>query len=232
MLTYTTPLYKELIKEPHILIAGATGSGKSVCLNGIINEILVNRAGLLYLVDPKRVELSPWKKSKYCAGYADSLQDIARLIRGACREMDKRYKIMERRNLRKWDGSHIYLCIDEYIDIAPQVEKNKELRAIKARIDSDLIRLISLARAAGIHILLCTQAPYSFIISPILRANLQTRICLHTQSAAQSRVIMDRNGCESLPAYGQGYIMRPAGIELYNIPMLSDNALAAAALIR
>lgn len=210
-------LYKTLTDYPHLLIAGATGSGKSVILNGIIHQCLLcapttnaKNGKEMFLCDPKRVELSPYKSLPHVAGYASEGNDIATLLNTAIDEMNIRYKYMEQKNIRQWEWGHVYIIIDEWADLMVTNKKN---------VLPPLQRLTQLGRAAGFHVILATQCPLAKIIPTEVKVNFNHIIGLHTISAQQSRNIIGIKGCEQLPMYGYGMLQTPESVTKIQVPM-------------
>ncbi len=221
--TYYT-LFKKAINEPHLLIAGATGSGKSVLINGIISTILYcfpmdcEGGAQLILIDPKRVELAAYAKLPHTLAHAAGFNPSAWLsaLNQAVSIMDARYDDMERRHLKTYEKGDLYVIIDEWAN----VYKNGGKEAYKA-----VLRLTSEGRAAKVHLIMATQIPKANIIPTEIRENFSARFCLRTANAIQSRVIMDENGCEDLPRYGQGFYLTPEGTTLYNIPYVKQEEI-------
>lgn len=119
-------LYIDMLKQGHLLIGGTTGSGKSVAENGLIYT-LINRppqAAKLILIDPKKVELYPYRNTKNCIRYADNNPDIIKALQDAISIMDNRYLKMRKRNLKTYDGGDLWVVIDEYADLITTA-KNK-----------------------------------------------------------------------------------------------------------
>lgn len=216
--TYITPggqyfdLYADMLQQTHILIAGATGSGKSVVINGIIHTALMSSPNSyeFILIDLKRVELAAYKKLPHTITYADNIADAVSALSSALQIIELRYRDMQRSGSKKYNGSCVYVVIDELADLMT-VDKKHVLPLLQ--------RIAQIGRAANVKIIAATQCPLISVIPTAVKVNFDTVIGLHTRSAQDSRNILGCNGCESLPRYGQGYYMTPAGIELYYIPM-------------
>ena len=209
-------LYVSMLDQPHLLIAGATGSGKSVAINGIISTALYSAPAekSLVLIDPKRVELAKYRRTPHCIRYASEPAAIIQALADTVETMEKRYARMQRQGLRDWQGGHIYVVIDELAD----------LMLTQRKAAAPLIqRLCQLGRAAKIHVIAATQCPIRDVIPTPIKANLDARLGLRTRSAQDSRNILGVTGCETLPRYGQGYYMTPEGMQLYNVPMVADS---------
>lgn len=223
---WTTPggeysrLYADMLSQHHVLIAGATGSGKSVVINGIIQAALMNapcKVGFI-LIDPKRVELAQYADLPHTITHAKGFDPVSwlRALTQAVNIMDARYKEMERKREKLYNGSDIYVIIDEWAN----VYKNGGKDCYKA-----VMRLTSEGRAARVHVILATQVPKANIIPTEIRENFTARLCLRCNSKAESRVLMDISGCENLPQYGFGYYITPTGKDLYKLPMIPENEL-------
>ena len=219
-------LFTDVLKQPHTLIAGCQGSGKSVVINGLISTLLYRlpvdrqRGAQLILIDPKRVELAAYKDMPHTLAHAAGFNPDAWLsaLQRAVSIMDSRYAYMEKHGLKKYDRGDLYVVIDEWAN----VYKNGGKDAYKA-----VLRLTSEGRAARVHLIMATQVPKATIIPTEIRENFDARICLRTANAVQSRVIMEESGCEDLPRYGNGYYVNPEGTTLYRIPYVTDDQIQA-----
>lgn len=213
------PLFRDMLRQPHLLVAGATGSGKSVVVNGIIHEILVNdfpNETQLVLIDPKRVELNLYRNCPHTILYASEPSDMVEALRKVLKLIDERYTQMAAQGLRKWPGGHVYVIIDEYADLV----------LLQKQVVQPLVqRIAQIARAASVHLILCTQCPLASVITTPIRCNLDSRVGLRTRSAGDSRNILGTTGCELLPRYGQAYYMTPDGTEKVVIPYVKDDEL-------
>ena len=205
-------LFADMLEQTHILIAGATGSGKSVVINGLIHTALLQSPAKyeFIMIDLKRVELCAYKDLPHTAFYADSISSAIQGLQMALNEIDRRYRDMQIRGLKKYDGSCVYVVIDELADLMT-VDKKHVLPMLQ--------RIAQIGRAANVKIIAATQCPLASVIPTQVKVNFDTVIGLHTRSAQDSRNILGVTGCESLPRYGQGYYLTPAGLELYYMPM-------------
>lgn len=218
---YTTPagehsaLYADMLQQPHMLIAGATGSGKSVVLNGIINAALYDSPATVrfILVDVKRVELCEYRRLPHVLEYADSVPAAVAALQRALAITEARFAEMQRRRLRMFDGAHVYVIIDELADL---------MTTAKRLVTPLIQRLCQIGRAARVHVFAATQCPLSAVIPTPIKVNFDSRLGLRTRSAQDSRNILGVAGCERLPRYGQGFYMTPEGMELYALPMVPD----------
>ena len=221
---YKTPggnvykLFDDMASQPHLLVAGATGSGKSVVVNGIIYNLLHKsfKAAQMVLIDPKRVELVQWQHVPHCIEYASEPSDMIAALENALDITEDRYQEMQRAGLKKYDGGHVYVIIDELADL--MTTNKKEVLPL-------LQRLCQIGRAANVHVIACTQCPLREVIPTAVKVNFDSRVALRTRSAQDSRNILGFSGCEVLPRYGQGYFMCPEGCSLWNIPMYSKAQL-------
>lgn len=213
------PLYRDMLVQPHLLIAGATGSGKSVVINGIIHELLVDKfpnEAQLILIDPKRVELNMYRRCPHCLIYASEPADMADALRKALRLIDERYTELAAQGKRKWTQGHVYIIIDELADL---------MLTQKQTVQPLLQRIAQVGRAAAVHLIAATQCPLAQVIPTPIKCNFDSRVGLRTRSAGDARNIMGQPGCELLPRYGQGYYMTPEGLEKINIPYIDDDEL-------
>lgn len=196
------PVIHDLAEAPHLLVAGTTGSGKSVCLHALLLSILATRSpqrAQLVLIDPKRVEFAPYQgiSALYAPVITEGIE-AARCLKGLVREMESREKLLASRSAREWS---------ELDDSAPPrlivvVEELAELLAQVPEAEDSLVRLAQKARAAGIHLVLATQRPDAATFSGLLRANIPSRIALTVQKGADSRIILDEMGAEKLLGKG------------------------------
>lgn len=210
----------DMLKQPHLLIAGSTGSGKSVLINTLIYTALYNAPHRVQfiLIDPKRVELIDYKELPHTSIYASEPPGIAAALVGAVELMEDRYRAMQRQRIKKSTESELYIFIDEFADLMT-TQKRQTMPLI--------IRLAQLGRAANIHLILATQRPTKDIVNGQIKVNMDSRIGLRCPTAQDSRNIINIKGCESLPRYGFGYYLTPNGCELINIPMTPPEELAA-----
>ena len=226
--TWNTPeitysrLYADMLNQIHILIAGSTGSGKSTVVNGMIHAALKDspaKVGLI-LIDPKGCELGEYANLPHVLDYANRPQDIPRALRGAVDLMHCRLADMKRRRLREYDGSDVYVIIDELMPIMTRPD-------IKRECYSPLLDLLALARAAHVHVVACTQSPVAAVIPTPLKCNFDARLALRTVSAQDSRNIIGAKGCECLPNpviehRAEGYYRRGPEITRYMLPRVDD----------
>lgn len=224
---YLTPsgsafdLYLDALKQPHLLIAGTTGSGKSVLVNALIYTALYKAPGdvSFIFIDPKRVELSEFRELPHCLRYSSEPDTMPEALRYAMRLTEYRYTVMQTERVKKWQGGDVYVIIDELADLMT-TNKKEVLPLVQ--------RLAQIGRAARVHVIACTQTPIAKVIPTEIKVNFDARFGLRTRSKQDSRNILDAPGLELLPAYGQGVYMRPPALRtLYNIPMIPPDHVTA-----
>lgn len=201
----------DVAKMPHILIAGSTGSGKSVCLNTIIASLLFNNLPTdlqLVMIDPKKVELSVYDGLPHLA--VPVIKDFAGAVRhlqGLCNFMDRRYELMAQRHARnaaECGFPSIVVVIDELADL---------MLTSRYEVEDSIIRLAQLGRAAGIHLIIATQRPTVNVITGLIKSNIPCRIALQTASMRDSMNILDHKGAEQLTGKGDALLKLPDRVE-------------------
>ncbi len=212
-----SPVICNLARMPHLLIAGATGSGKSVCINTIIGSLLYRTTPdqvRLILVDPKVVELQCYNGIPHLlAPVVSDPHKAAGALQWAVDEMMRRYTIFQEAGVRNLDGYNkllgeeekhiprIVIIIDELADL---------MMTCKREVEEYICRLAQLARAAGIHLIVATQRPSVDVITGLIKANIPSRIAFKVSSFIDSRTILDKNGAEQLLGYGD-MLYQPMG---------------------
>lgn len=211
------PIFWDLRDMPHLLIAGATGSGKSVCINALL-------AGLLYradptqlrvaLIDPKRVELSLYAGTPHlCAPVISEVRTVVRFLKWLCREMDVRYELFSElscRNIEEYNDAveegeklpYIVVVIDELADL---------MMTAPSDVETYICRLAQMARAVGIHLIVATQRPSVDVITGLIKANFPSRLAFAVSSQVDSRTILDGPGAEKLLGNGD-MLFAPMGV--------------------
>lgn len=206
----------DLEKLPHVLIAGTTGSGKSVCMNALIVSLLYKSAPdelRFIMIDPKRVELAPYAGIPHLKRpvVTDAAQAVSALS-GAVVEMETRYRAFEGRGAKeladynrgaKSPFPRLVIVIDELADLMMASGKD---------VEASVVRLAQMGRAAGIHLVIATQRPSADVITGLMKANIPSRIAFAVASALESRIILDANGAEKLTGGGD-MIYAPLGGE-------------------
>ena len=210
-------MYEYLMNAPHILIGGTTGSGKSVLLNGIICELMESSTASktrLYLIDPKRVELYPYSKTEYCAGYTEEADEVPALLDTLIDTINERFVEMRNDGLKEYGGTRIYLVIDELADLMIS-DCAKEIR-------TKLQKILQIGRAAGVHIIAATQAPNREIIPASLVLNFTDRIALRCLSSIESRQLINLAGAEKITGFGTALYLSSKGLDTIEIPYVSS----------
>lgn len=197
----------DLAKAPHLLIAGSTGSGKSVCINSIITSIIYHSRPdevKLMLIDPKVVELSVYNGIPHLrTEVVTDMKKAQGTLNWAAREMEARYQLFAGAKVRNIEGynkmypdkkmPYILLIVDEFADLMNVAAKEVEVL---------IQRLTQKARAAGIHLILATQRPSADVITGVIKSNIPSRIAFMVESGLNSRIILDEGGAESLLGKG------------------------------
>lgn len=198
MARYYTPsgsrfaLYRQMLDQPHLLIAGATGAGKSVLINSLITSAIYDSPAKvqLILLDPKTTELWQWARLPHSISYSYEPSDMIKSLRSAVETMENRLRHLHSIGERVWPGSQIYVVIDELADL---------LTTNKADVVPLLQRICQLGRAAGIHCIAATQCLLASVLPTQIRVNFSAVVCLRTATKQQSRFIIDRTGAELFP---------------------------------
>ncbi len=234
---YGEPVFADMTKMPHLLIAGTTGSGKSVLVHGIIHSLIYKNSPYdlkFIMVDPKKVELSLYNNLPHL--YTPVIKDPKKAVQTLnwlVQEMDRRYAILEecgKQNIgayhayamekyKKAEGRevkdklpermpYIVLVIDELADFMMKYPKEME---------SGIVKLAQMSRAIGIHLILATQRPSTNIITGVIKGNIPSRIALRVASQVDSRVILDQGGAEKLLGYGDLLFVNADGSDIKRI---------------
>ena len=170
-------------------------------------------AARFILIDVKRVELSEYKHLPHVIQYADNVPGAIAALKTALSIVEARFTDMQRRRQRLYNGSDVYIMIDELADL---------MTTSKRDVMPLLQRLCQIGRAARVHVIAATQCPISAVIPTPIKVNFDSRVALRTRSKQDSRNILGLTGCETLPRYGYGYYMTPENTTLYQIPMIAD----------
>jgi DNA segregation ATPase FtsK/SpoIIIE-like protein len=199
------PYYFDITKAPHMLIAGATGSGKSVFLNSVISQLAQIENLDLHLFDPKLVELSRFAKEKNTVQYYSAVEDIYLALEGLVEEMNERYITLSKagaRNIQEAGGMRYkVVVIDEFGDLTVGNKSEGKLNFSK-EISKNILLLAQKARACGIHLIIATQRPSVDIITGSIKANFPTKVAFRTAKEIDSRVLLDAPGAEKLLGKG------------------------------
>ena len=213
---------KNLAGMPHLLIGGSTGSGKSVAINTMIMSILMRATPAevrMILIDPKRVELSMFNGLPHLkVPVVTTPKEAAAALSWAVNEMDRRLKLLEKaraRNIGEYNQSFIDGKLDEGAEEMPYlvivIDELADLMMVAAKeVESSIVRIAQLARAAGIHLIVATQRPDASVVTPLIKANITNRIAFRTATAIDSRVVLDQSGAEQLTGLGDMLFSIPA----------------------
>lgn len=241
------PFMADLARMPHMLVAGATGAGKSVCLNSILVSLLFRMPPAkmrLLLVDPKRIELAVYADLPHLVHpVVTEMDDAKNALEWAVQDMKNRYKTFERMGVRNIVAYHqklksfggnpppgledmtplpyMVIVIDELADLMMTAAKE---------VETSIVRLAQLARAAGIHMILATQRPSVDVVTGLIKANFPCRISFQVTSKHDSRTILDQVGAEHLLGRGD-MLFKPSGGRLLRLhgPFLTDEEVQAVA---
>lgn len=208
------PLVTDISKMPHVLIAGTTGSGKSVLINSFISSLLFRASPSeikLILIDPKRVELTGYNGIPHLlTPVIVEIEKILSALKWAMGEMDRRYKIFAERGVRNIDSynelsgfqalPYIIIFVDELADL---------MAFAPVEVEDAIARLAQMARATGIHLVVSTQRPSVDVITGLIKANIPCRIAFNVSSMIDSRVIIDMPGAEKLLGRGDMLYIPP-----------------------
>lgn len=195
--------FTDLAKQPHMLVAGTTGSGKSMFLHQVIISLLLRNPSLqMIAVDTKKVEFNAYEKLSNFR-YISEASDAVTALQGLIDVMEQRYTIFAEKGYRDIDQaiadgykiSPIVFIVDEFADLIMHDGYSKI-------IEESVVRLAQKARAAGIHLVIATQRPTANVITGLIKANIPSRVCLHVNNAMESRIIMDCTGGEKLLGKG------------------------------
>ncbi len=215
------PVIADLTRMPHLLIAGATGAGKSVAINAFIASILFKATPedvRLLMVDPKRIELSVYEGIPHLLHPVVVEPKMAsRALIWAVREMERRYRLLEELRVKSFDSynqvaeeklPYIVIIVDELADLMMVASKD---------VETSIARLAQMARAAGMHIMLATQRPSVDVLTGLIKANFPTRISFKVSSKVDSRTILDGSGAEHLLGNGDMLFLPPGAAKLQRI---------------
>lgn len=213
------PIFMDIAKMPHTLIAGTTGSGKSVCIAALAAALLLNNGPerlQLVMLDPKMVELSRFNGLPHLIGPVETdTERIIGVLKWCTQEMDRRYKLLEEHAVRNIDNynakfgtrrrgkdymPHIVILIDEIGDLMLSRPEETE---------TSITRLAQMARAVGMHLIVATQRPSVDVITGLIKANFPARIAFSVASNIDSRVILDSAGAEALLGHGDMLFLAP-----------------------
>jgi len=216
------PIVTDLKLMPHLLIAGATGSGKTVCLNSLITSILYKATPdevKFIMIDPKMVELTLYNDLPHllCPVIVD-IKKAVNALKWLIGEMGKRYKLFSESKVRNIESYNITFKEEQLPYIVVVIDELADLMTVaKNEIEHSIIRLAQLSRAAGIHLILATQRPSVNVITGVIKANLPCRISFQVTSKFDSRTILDRIGAEKLLGRGDMLFLPPQSSSLLRV---------------
>jgi len=236
------PVVANLARMPHLLIAGATGTGKSVCLNTLLTSLLFRNTPeemRLLLIDPKRIEMKSYENIPHLIHpVVNDAKMATRALRWAVQEMELRYRMLAEKNVRNIEGYNRALAREKpredkkedpladdlgikhrrlpYMVVG--IDELADLMMVASReVEESITRLAQMARAAGIHLILATQRPSVDVLTGIIKANIPTRLSFQVSSRIDSRTILDASGAESLLGSGDMLFLPPGTAKLQRI---------------
>jgi len=225
-------IYADLAKLPHLLIAGQTGSGKSIALTSIVSQLMVRNSPAtcqFLMADPKRVELALFAGAPHLAGpVATEVADMLKMLDYAVTEMERRYDVLQHMGVRKIGDlpalpfPYLVVVLDEIADLMLQT---------KGAAEGPMVRIAQLGRAAGVHLLAATQYPKADVVTSLFSANVPSRLVFAVAAHTQSQVALGESGAEKLLGQGDG-LFREAGnpnIQRVLSCYVSDDYMRAAA---
>ena len=210
-----TPVVTDLTAMPHLLVAGATGSGKSVALNSILCSILYKATPAdvrFLLIDPKRLELSVYEGIPHLlAPVVTDAKEAAARLRWIVGKMDERYKLLQAKQVRSIEGYNKAVATADRLPYwVVVVDELADLMMVSAgEVQTSLVRLAQIARAVGIHLIIATQRPSVDVVTGLIKANFPTRIAFQVASKVDSRTVLDGNGAEQLLGKGDMIFVPP-----------------------
>ncbi len=226
------PLIFDLAEMPHLLMAGRTGTGKSVCLNAMILSILMTKRPdevKMILIDPKKVELSQYKRIPHLMHpVVTDMKKAESLLAWACEKMDERYEFLRRAEVRNIQAYNRLGAQEIYARLAPEDDEERKriptfmpyiviiadelaeiMMTAEKEAEQHIVRLAQLARAVGIHLILATQKPVVDVVTGLIKGNLPARIAFQVTNRSDSRVVLDEMGAERLLGNGDMLFLIP-----------------------
>ena len=206
------PVIIDIVKAPHVLIAGTTGSGKSVLLNSLIVSALYKATPAtvnFIMIDPKQVELTNYKNLPHLfKPIITSAPEAVATLADICAEMDARYKKLARKGYKQLSDCpglfpRLYVIVDELADL---------MLTSKKAVENSIVRIAQLGRAAGVHLIIATQRPTTNIITGLIKANIPLKIALAVSNVSDSMTILNHGGAEKLTGRGDCIIKTPDSI--------------------
>jgi S-DNA-T family DNA segregation ATPase FtsK/SpoIIIE len=226
------PLIFDLADMPHLLMAGRTGTGKSVCLNAMILSILMTKRPdevKLILIDPKKVELSQYKRIPHLMHpVVTDMKKAESILAWACEKMDERYEFLRRAEVRNIQAYNRLGAQEIYTRLAPEDDEERKriptympyivivadelaeiMMTAEKEVEQHIVRLAQLARAVGVHLILATQKPVVDVVTGLIKGNLPARIAFQVTNRSDSRVVLDEMGAERLLGNGDMLFLIP-----------------------
>jgi S-DNA-T family DNA segregation ATPase FtsK/SpoIIIE len=227
------PLVEDLARMPHLLIAGTTGSGKSVCINAIIMTLLLTQRPdhvKFIMVDPKMVEMQDYKSVPHLMSpIIDDMTKAEGMLSWVADKMDERYETLSEagvRHIQQFNQLSREDIIDRFKPSTPEeearipfhmpyivviIDELADLMMTSKEVESHIVRIAQKARAVGIHLILATQRPEATVVTGLIKSNMPGRICFQVRSKMDSRIMLDQNGGEVLLGQGDMLMLRPTG---------------------
>jgi len=226
------PLVFDLAEMPHLLMAGRTGTGKSVCLNAMILSILMTKRPdevKMILIDPKKVELSQYKRIPHLMHpVVTDMKKAETILSWACEKMDERYEYLRRAEVRNIQSYNKLGAQEIYARLAPEDDEERKriptympyiviiadelaemMMTAEKEVEQHVVRLAQLARAVGVHLILATQKPVVDVVTGLIKGNLPARIAFQVTNRSDSRVVLDEMGAERLLGNGDMLFLIP-----------------------
>ncbi|MGC8540195.1 MAG: DNA translocase FtsK 4TM domain-containing protein [Phycisphaerae bacterium] len=227
------PLVEDLAKMPHLLIAGTTGSGKSVCINSIIMTLLLTQRPdhvKMIMVDPKMVEMQDYRQIPHLmAPIIDDMSKAESVLEWATQKMDERYETLSEagvRHIKQFNQLSREQIIERFQPSNPEeegripfhlpyiviiIDELADLMMTSKEVEGHIVRIAQKARAVGIHLILATQRPEAQVVTGLIKSNMPGRICFQVRSRLDSRIMLDQSGGELLLGQGDMLMLKPNG---------------------
>lgn len=222
---YDLNTYDYLANNPHTLIGGSTGCGKSVMIDTLMYSILTdNRRGaspIFFLIDPKRVSLNKYKGIKAVHRYGCDYGESKAILEDVIRQMEFRYRYMQSKGQTMIAAVDMYVVIDELADLLTMPQSRKEIKPL-------IQRIAQLGRAARVHLIAATQCPARKIIPAELTLNFTEKVALKCDTAIESRQLIGEAGAEKIRQYGIAYLRSKGELYKIEVPMIPEEEIMRA----
>ncbi len=227
------PLIDDLAKMPHLLIAGTTGSGKSVCINSIVMTLLLTQRPdhvKLIMIDPKMVEMQDYRNIPHLmTPIIDDMDKAESVLEWATQKMDERYETLATggvRHIREYNKLTRAEIIEKFEPLTPEeearlpfhlpyiviiIDELADLMMTSKEVEGHIVRIAQKARAVGIHLILATQRPEAQVVTGLIKSNMPGRICFQVRARIDSRIMLDQSGGELLLGQGDMLMLKPTG---------------------